>query len=68
MKFNKGWDYTVQAPTARKLLQCIGRMIRSESDRGVAIILDSRAIHFKEFIHGLKETNDPLATIKKFEF
>ena len=30
LKFRKGWEYTVEAPTARKLLQSIGRLIRDE--------------------------------------
>ena len=28
LKFGKGWEYTVEAPTARKLLQSIGRLIQ----------------------------------------
>jgi len=46
VKFGKGWEYVVKAPATRKLLQSIGRLIRSESDRGAALILDKRAIHF----------------------
>jgi DNA excision repair protein ERCC-2 len=53
-KFKKGWEYAVKAPTTRKLLQTIGRLIRDEKDRGVAVILDKRASHFKNFIPDLK--------------
>ncbi|MDD5502829.1 MAG: ATP-dependent DNA helicase [Candidatus Thermoplasmatota archaeon] len=49
IKFNKGFDYTVHAPTARKLLQTIGRLIRTETDRGVALILDKRAVNFRSY-------------------
>ena len=66
LKFNKGWEYTVQAPTARKLLQCIGRMIRSDRDRGVAIILDHRAVNFKDFLRNLREAGDPVKEIADF--
>jgi len=54
IKFGKGWEYTVEAPTARKLLQSIGRLIRDENDRGVAVILDRRAPRFKKYI---RDTN-----------
>ncbi len=53
-KFQKGWEYGVAAPTGRRLHQCIGRLIRSEEDRGVAIILDRRAVYFKRAL-GLVE-------------
>jgi len=66
LKFRKGWEYTVEAPTARKLLQSIGRLIRTENDRGVAIILDKRAPRFKKFIKELYESKDPLNDIKNF--
>ncbi len=43
MKFGKGWDYVMKAPTLRKMRQAMGRVIRSESDRGAIVVLDSRA-------------------------
>jgi DNA excision repair protein ERCC-2 len=66
IRFGKGWDYTVRAPTARRLLQAIGRLIRSEKDRGVAVILDRRAIQFKEYIPDLKESEDPARDVAGF--
>jgi len=66
IKFGKGWEYTVKAPTARKLLQSIGRLIRSEKDRGVAVILDRRAAQFKEYIPSMRETDDPLKEVLDF--
>jgi DNA excision repair protein ERCC-2 len=66
IKFGKGWDYTVKAPTARKLLQSIGRLIRSENDRGVAVILDRRAVQFKEYLPALRETEDPVKEVVDF--
>jgi len=47
-KFSKGWEYTVKAPTIRKMRQAIGRLIRSDSDRGTAVILDKRAPVFPQ--------------------
>jgi DNA excision repair protein ERCC-2 len=66
IKFGKGWDYTVKAPTARRMLQAIGRLIRSEKDRGVAVILDRRAAQFKEYLPDLKETTDPANDVADF--
>jgi len=48
MKFGRGWEYTVKVPAARKMQQAIGRLIRTESDVGAAIILDRRAQQFSD--------------------
>lgn len=64
-KYGNGWKYAVEAPTTRKLLQAIGRLIRDESDRGIAIILDERAKRFKKYIE-MKETNDIVKEIQSF--
>jgi DNA excision repair protein ERCC-2 len=66
LKFGKGWEYTVEAPTARKLLQSIGRLIRNETDKGVAIILDRRAVRFKRYIRDLEESKNLLKDIDSF--
>lgn len=66
MKFRKGWEYTVEAPTARKLLQSIGRLIRDENDKGVAIILDRRALRFKKYIKDLQESENLMQDMKSF--
>ena len=66
MKFRKGWEYTVEAPTARKLLQSIGRLIRDENDRGVAVILDRRASRFKRYIRDLQESKNLMEDMKSF--
>jgi len=63
-KFRKGWEYTVQAPTARKLLQAIGRLIRDETDKGVAIILDRRAPRFKQYLRELEKSTDVMKDIE----
>lgn len=66
VKFGKGWEYTVKAPATRKVLQSIGRLIRTERDRGVALILDRRAVHFREDIPDLRESGDPVEDIRVF--
>ena len=65
IKFGKGWEYTVRAPTIRKTLQCIGRLIRNENDRGAAVILDKRAKHFRSHLD-LYETNNVVKDLKFF--
>jgi DNA excision repair protein ERCC-2 len=66
LKFGKGWEYTVQAPAARKMLQAIGRLIRNENDRGVAVILDKRASRFHQYIKDMRESKDLLTDINRF--
>ena len=66
LKFRKGWEYTVEAPTARKILQSIGRLIRDEKDRGVAVILDRRATRFKRYIRDLQESKSLMDDMKSF--
>ncbi len=65
-KFGKGWEYTVHAPTTRKLLQSIGRLIRNENDKGFAIILDNRTKRFKDDLTYLKQSWDPVRDLKEF--
>jgi len=65
-KFNKGWEYTVQAPATRKLLQSIGRLIRCEDDKGAAVILDNRSKHFKEHLDDLTVSNDVNDSLVQF--
>ncbi|MGA9839973.1 MAG: ATP-dependent DNA helicase [Thermoplasmata archaeon] len=62
----KGWEYTVEAPATRALLQACGRMIRSENDRGIAIILDRRAPTFAKHLPGLEPIGDLAATSRAF--
>lgn len=66
VRFGKGWEYTVKAPTTRKVMQSIGRLIRTERDRGVAVILDKRALHFREDIPDLRESEDLVKDISAF--
>jgi len=65
LKFGKGWEYTVKAPTTRKIIQSIGRLIRSEEDKGAAVILDKRARHFVSYIP-MRESQDIITDLKQF--
>ena len=47
-------------------MQSIGRLIRTETDRGVALILDRRIKNFRSYLPGLKETIDPVTDMMAF--
>jgi DNA excision repair protein ERCC-2 len=66
VKFGRGWDYAVKAPTTRKLLQAMGRLIRSGTDRGVAVVMDSRAAQFKGEVPELTASYDVIADSRGF--
>jgi len=59
----RGWQYTVEAPAERAILQAFGRMIRSEHDRGIAILLDRRATAFADHLPGLEPIGPDLAKV-----
>lgn len=42
LQFNKGFDYAYQYPGMNKVIQAVGRVIRTATDRGVAILIDDR--------------------------
>lgn len=65
-KFHNGWEYAVSFPTAVKIRQEIGRLIRDRKDRGMAIILDKRAVHFRKYIPEMKLTKDVLGDALTF--
>ena len=41
-KFNSGYDFSYKYPGFNKILQSAGRVIRTENDRGVVLLIDSR--------------------------
>lgn len=63
-RFGRGWDMAVTVPAVRKMRQAIGRLIRSETDRGMAIILDRRVAS----LEGIDAEcfADPVAEVKEF--
>ena len=62
----RGWEFAVRAPAQRAILQACGRMIRSENDRGLAIVLDRRAAQFTDCLPGLEPIADLPATAQGF--
>ncbi|MGP6206902.1 ATP-dependent DNA helicase [Cuniculiplasma sp. SKW3] len=64
-EFGNGWEYAFMFPAIIRLKQAMGRVIRSEKDRGVIIILDSRVTMFSEYIDS-KPASDDLREIDDF--
>ncbi|MCI4366876.1 MAG: ATP-dependent DNA helicase, partial [Thermoplasmata archaeon] len=62
----KGWAYVFEAPAQRAIVQAIGRMIRSESDRGIGILMDHRAPRFATVLPGITEVADLTGTAHRF--
>jgi DNA excision repair protein ERCC-2 len=65
LKWNRGWEYAVRAPAARRLAQTVGRLIRNETDRGVAVLLDERGAQFRDALP-LKPDMAPERIVRTF--
>ncbi len=44
-QYNAGFDYAYAIPAMSKAIQAAGRVIRSETDRGLIVMMDSRFVH-----------------------
>ena len=60
-----GWRYVSLAPAMRKMKQAIGRLIRTETDRGMAVIMDSRVSKYRKELEA-EPTEDVLGDTAKF--
>lgn len=70
-KMGKGFDYGYVAPAMNKALQAAGRVIRTETDKGICIFLDERfsedrykKFYPKNFL--FKKTSDPVEQVMQF--
>lgn len=46
-KYENGFDYAYTYPGFTKVVQAVGRVIRSEKDRGIVLLIDERFTYFK---------------------
>ena len=60
-----GWRYTSEVPALRKMQQAIGRLIRTETDRGMAVIFDNRCSKYASRL-GARLSEDPLRDVTEF--
>jgi DNA excision repair protein ERCC-2 len=63
-RYGDGWSAAVKVPAVRKMRQAVGRLIRSETDRGIAVVLDRRAGSLEGFEAEL--TDDPVRDVLAF--
>ena len=64
LRYGDGWNIAVRTPTVRKMRQTVGRLIRSGTDRGAAVILDRRAATVAEL--NARPSADPGKDISRF--
>ncbi len=60
-----GWEYCVLGPTQQSMLQALGRLIRTENDRGIGVLLDHRAAQFASVLPGLEPIGDLGAVVRE---
>ena len=60
-----GWKYMSEVPAMRKIKQAIGRLIRTETDRGMAVIMDSRISKYEKQLNAVPSA-DPVGDAVKF--
>ena len=60
-----GWMYVNEVPSLRKVKQAVGRLIRTEKDRGMAVILDSRTSRYASKLNA-RLSNDPAGDAAAF--
>ncbi len=70
-KYGRGWLYGYIYPALAKVLQAMGRVIRSETDRGVIVLMDERYTwknYSKAFPRDFSaiKTSNPVFYIKEF--
>ena len=45
LRYQKGYEYAYMYPGFTKVIQAVGRVIRSNEDKGIAILLDERFVY-----------------------
>lgn len=75
IEFNQGFDFAYTYPGLNKVIQAVGRVIRSETDRGIAVLIDDRftsrkyySLYPREWSHlkVINEVNILKKTLKSF--
>lgn len=53
-RYGSGFEYAYVYPAMAKVIQAAGRVIRSDQDRGIIVLLDQRFIH-KQYVESMPE-------------
>jgi DNA excision repair protein ERCC-2 len=64
--FGRAYDDAVRAAAERAIRQAVGRMIRTEHDRGLVIVLDRRAPRFASVLPDLEPIGDLSRLTREF--
>ncbi len=62
----RGAEYAMRAPAERAIRQAVGRLVRTEHDRGLVIVLDRRAPSFDRLMPGLAPVESLAAVARSF--
>lgn len=65
-RFQRGWDYAVEAPAQRRVVQAAGRLLRGPGDRGVVVVLDRRAHRLLPWMPDLRPSASPALEARQF--
>ena len=62
----KGYEYAYVSPGINKVMQALGRVIRSETDRGVALLIDDRYLTktYNEIFKGMYQDYEVVTSIE----
>ena len=67
--FNKGFDFAYQYPGMNKVIQAVGRVIRTDTDKGVAILIDDRfdSQYYKKLFPIEWKSYDRISSLKRLK-
>jgi DNA excision repair protein ERCC-2 len=65
-RHGRGWDYAVEGPAQRRVVQAAGRLLRGPRDRGVVVVLDRRAQRLVPVMPDLRASPAPAEEAARF--
>jgi DNA excision repair protein ERCC-2 len=65
-RHGRGWEYAVEGPAMRRVVQAAGRLLRGPEDRGVVVVLDRRGQRLLPLMPDLVPTDAPAADAARF--
>lgn len=65
-RHGRGWEYAIEAPAVRRVVQAAGRLLRGPTDRGVVVVLDRRASRLAPVMPDLRPSPSPVREAARF--